>query len=341
MSTVRGFYIGVDVSKDSFSAAAAPEGMAPSAWRSLRARSFVSDEKGVEQFVAWLKALGGNVVCLCAEATGVYSWRLASVFAHKAQGAMPLLSIVNPRWPQGTAASLGVREKTDATDAAVLAVHALMHKPAPTPLLSAAMEELRELFRMREAVIQQSTATKNRIAAARTDVVRKELHKLLASLEKSIARIDKQIDKRIANDAAIAADFELLDSVPGIGRPLAIAILAEFGDLRQWKRSQIASYVGLFPRSHESGTSVRAKPRMAKRSNSHVRAKLFLGALASVAPRGLFKDFHKGLVKQGKAKMQSIGAIMRKLLVLARAVVISGKPFDRRAFEASQPQLPA
>lgn len=339
MSSNRKFYIGLDVSKDSFSAAAVAEGTSPTSWRSLRARKFGSDEKGVAQFIEWLGTLGGEVACLCAESTGVYSWRLAVSLSALANGALPLLSVVNPRWPKGTAASLGVREKTDAADAAVLAIHAMLHRPPQTALPAAAMEQLRELFRTREAIVQDCTAIKNRIEASRTDVARQELLKVLASLEKAVASIDKQIDKCIESDDCVAADIALLDSVPGIGRILAIAIVAEFGDLRKWSRSQLASYAGLFPSAHESGTSVKGKPRMAKRSNSHVRSKLFLAALGSASPRGLFRNFHQTLVQKGKAKMQSIGAIMRKLLILARAVVISGKPFDPQKFGASQAPL--
>lgn len=336
MDTGPAFYVGIDVAKDSLSAAAAPATMAPANWRSLKARTFANDEKGVGEFVAWLRGLGGAVACLCAEATGVYSWRLAKNLAAAAGESLPALSIVNPRWPKGTALSLGVREKTDAADAAILAVHALLHKPAPTPLRADAIEEFHELARTREAIVGQATATKNRIGTARTDVVREELQRLLASLEESLARIDKEIDARIAREQALATDFKLLDSVPGIGRLLAIAILAEYGDLRLWSRGQLASYAGLFPKAHESGTSVHAKPRLAKNANPRVRARLYLAAVASVSPRGIFRGDHKAFVARGKAKMQSIGAVMRKLLILARAVVVSGKAFDPAKYRAVQ-----
>jgi phosphohistidine phosphatase SixA len=45
-----------------------------------------------------------------------------------------------------------------------------------------------------------------------------------------------------------------------------------------------------------------------------------------------FKDFKKRLTEAGKSKMTIIGAIMRKLMVVIRAVVLSNQPFDRFRF---------
>ena len=53
-----------------------------------------------------------------------------------------------------------------------------------------------------------------------------------------------------------------------------------------------------------------------------------MAALSSPQFNPLMRETYHHMVVQGKKRMVAIGAIMRKILVLMRAVVVSGLPFD-------------
>ena len=103
-------------------------------------------------------------------------------------------------------------------------------------------------------------------------------------------------------------------------------------DLRRFERArQLTAYAGVSPRVVQSGTSVREKTRMCKRGNDRVRQALYLSAKASLntkEPNSL-STMHYRLCDGGKEGKAALGAVMRKQLTVMRAVIISGKPYER------------
>ena len=81
-------------------------------------------------------------------------------------------------------------------------------------------------------------------------------------------------------------------------------------------------------RHYESGTSVRARPRLSKRGNASLRRALYMPAVVTMRLTGWGKAFAARLAAAGKPKMVIIGALMRKLVEVAYAILKSGKPFD-------------
>jgi transposase len=80
---------------------------------------------------------------------------------------------------------------------------------------------------------------------------------------------------------------------------------------------------GLTPRVHESGTSVRPKPRISRQGNASLRKSLFMPALVVIQKtKNPLGQFYRRLVASGKAKKVAICAVTRKLLVLMRALVV-------------------
>ena len=85
---------------------------------------------------------------------------------------------------------------------------------------------------------------------------------------------------------------------------------------------------GLYPREYTSGKSVFKKPRLAKGGKGNVRRRLYMCAMVALKHNPVLKRFAKHLMAQGKTPMSALGALMRKLLLIARALVVSGKDFD-------------
>ena len=142
-------------------------------------------------------------------------------------------------------------------------------------------------------------------------------------------RLTRQARKLIAQDPQLVDRFELLDSVPGIGKTSAVQLLGELGVLapdleaRQW-----VAYAGLDPRQYTSGTSVHKKPRISKAGNKHLRHALFMPALVAVRHDPHFRTFYQHLLAKGKFKMQALVAVMRKLLHALHAMFKNHQPYD-------------
>jgi transposase len=320
------FCVGVDVSKLTFDAAVSPVGAVPESLSRLPVSSFQMTQAGAEDFKNWLSSclLGVSPNTIVIEATGVYSKRFAELIRPL---AIAPVSTVNPRYPHDFKRSLGVKDKTDAVDARILAVYGAMRTPKPDREVSAKEAHLKELHRLCDDTTQDIAAWKNRLEQASTASVLSIINATIRSLEKHLEKAQLEIKKLVASDERLSRDLNLICSVPGIGEKTAIMLLAELWDLRLWKRSNIVSYCGLFPRCHSSGTSVSKRPRLAKGGGARIRRGLFMCALSATRTKSKLAEFNRHLLQNGKTKMCAIGALMRKLLLTARAVVISGKPY--------------
>ena len=107
---------------------------------------------------------------------------------------------------------------------------------------------------------------------------------------------------------------------------MLLAFLAEparFGNARQ-----AVAFAGLDPRQHESGSSVRGKPRLSKVGHSFLRKALYMPAMVALYRTDWGKLFHERLAKNGKPPMLIIGAMMRKLVQVSYGVLKSGQAFQ-------------
>lgn len=133
----------------------------------------------------------------------------------------------------------------------------------------------------------------------------------------------------IAATPTLAADRELLESIPGVGAVTAQAILAELPEPARFSSAQqAAAYAGLVPREYGSGTSVKKRTRLSKAGNARLRKALDLPTLTAIRFNPLLKAFFERLVAAGKSKRAAVGACMRKLLMIAYGILNSRSPFD-------------
>ncbi|MBV9263182.1 MAG: IS110 family transposase, partial [Candidatus Eremiobacteraeota bacterium] len=122
---------------------------------------------------------------------------------------------------------------------------------------------------------------------------------------------------------------DLLTSIPGIGETTAGSLLAEIPHLDRFESAKaVAAYAGLSPRQRRSGTSIHGRPRLCKTGNSRLRNALYMPAIVALRFNPILRVFEDRLLSAGKHKRLIIGAVMRKLLVLAYGILRSGKRFD-------------
>jgi len=238
-------------------------------------------------------------------------------------GALGPVSMVNPQRTKAFGDSLGCRDKTDAGDARVLALYGATLQPQPTALPSPVHRELQECNRLFSALSVDKQAYQARLKdGPLSPLVCRELKHTILALDRRMASVQKHMDRLVENDSRLAEDAQRIASIKGVGQRTAYVLLAELGDLRRFDRNEIASYAGLYPRHHDSGTSVRKRPRMVKRGGAAIRKALYVCAMSAIQWNPQMRQLYRRLTKNGKAPMAALGAVMRKLLLLARSLLV-------------------
>jgi transposase len=308
----------LDVAKDSFHAELLDEG-------SARRKSFPNNAKGFMQLDTWLNNRGADRVHACLEATGGWSEPLALHLID----AGHVVSLVNPQRIRDFGRSQGLRTKTDAADAALIARFCLVHKPERWTPPSPAMRRLTALGRRREALVQMRVQEENRLNGPESEPsVQDSLRTIIAQLSSEIERIEREIDETIDGDDELRRQRDLLESIPGIARRSASAITAEFPRLAEFRSAKaVAAHAGLCPTIEQSGTSL-SRSRLSRSGSARLRRHLYFPALAAIRCNPNIRSFASRLRDRGKRPMVVIAAAMRKLLILAYGVVKSGRPFD-------------
>jgi transposase len=261
------------------------------------------------------------------EATGAYSTQLAAWLTEAQPELRP--AIANPKRTADFIQSLGLRNKTDRLDARALALYGMERRPAPYEPLRPERDQLRGLLRYRDALVQERVAENNRAKEPGHPAFVRALQKRrLSQLERDIEKLEQKARELFRKHPALQRDLDLLETIYGVGFLTAALILAELGDLRRFTQArQLTAFAGLSPRITQSGKTRRGT-HLCKQGNGRVRQALYMAAVA--ATRGttqLAQDYH-ALCERGKPRMVALGALMRKLLTVMRAVLLRQTPYQ-------------
>ena len=130
-----------------------------------------------------------------------------------------------------------------------------------------------------------------------------------------IKNIEVEIDNLLTDNPQLKNQADNMQTIPGIGKTTAVAILAESPDLSSFSSArELAAYAGLTPKHKTSGTSIRGKTSILKIGSSNLRKALYFPAIVAKNHNPVFKDFIQKLSNKGKPTKVIIVAIMRKLL---------------------------
>jgi transposase len=287
----------------------------------------ISNEKaGFRTLENFLKKRCPHKAHVCLEATGLYGDGVAE-FLHERGYTV---SVVNPARIKAYGDSQLKRNKTDRSDAALIADFCRTQQPDAWQPPVPEVKELRAMLRHLDDLQAMYQQEANRLQSGEQSVpVVAQLQQHLAFLEAQIAAIKQQIDDHFDQHPDLKHQRDLLTSIPGIGNTTAGRLLAELRDLRAFDTaSQVAAFVGVTPRQHQSGSSIRRASRISKQGNAALRAALYMPAVVAQRFNPLVRALAQRLEARGHCKMSIIVAAMHKLLHLAFGVLKSGQPFD-------------
>ena len=304
-------FVGIDVSKAQLDVHIRPSGEAFSTPRT---------PEGLVDLVARLGAVAPALIVL--EATGGFE---ISVAAALAAARLPV-AVINPRQIRDFARATGKLAKTDALDAAVIALFAERIRPDLRPLPDAAARELAELLGRRRQVVEMLTAERNRLkqASANRLILRLQAH--LSWLQQELSSADADLDTAIRASPLWRERVELMIEVPCIGPVVSRNLLVQLPELGRLTRREIAALAGIAPMNRDSGT-MRGR-RSIRGGRTALRATLFMATWVGVRHNPVLKAFYERLRAAGKPRMVAMVACMRKLLTIVNAMIRDNKSWQ-------------
>jgi len=320
------FWGGMDLAKRSFQAAL----WGHQELGKMSTQSFDRTRKAVKIALDWFKSMApkGVPIGIVMEATGTFAEDVAAWLLEMDPGLR--VAIVNPGQTSAFVKSLGLRNKTDDLDSRALARYGFERSPIvwerPTPEMAA----LKDLVRIRTDLVRARASMSCRLKDhERCPEACHALEATVRNLEGEVEALDRAIEDHIAAHQELAPSVKRLMSIKGVGIVTATTVLVELGDLRRFTRSrQLTAFAGLSPKQRLSGTSVKGKAHLCKQGSPRVRAVLYMAAGSAIRFNPDLKAFYEGLLAKGKTERSAQGAVMRKLLVLMRAVLKRGNDWE-------------
>jgi transposase len=166
----------------------------------------------------------------------------------------------------------------------------------------------------------------------------------LAALDEAIARVSAEIARRVR---PAAAALEALDTIPGVARRTAEALVAEVGtDLTRFpSAAHLASWAGLCPGDHQSAG--KRQSGRTRKANPWLRAALTEAAQGAARTKHTYLGAqYRRLAARRGAKRAAV-AVGHSILVIAYHLLTTGETyadlgpnyFDERARDAVQRRL--
>lgn len=293
--------VGVDVSKDWLDAHRLAD---------LADRRFANSKTGWRALIKWSE--GARIAF---EPSGPYHRGL-----ERALGVAGLPAVkVNPLQARRFAQAIGTRAKTDKVDARILArMAATLDLPA-TPPLSDTIRQLKELVNARQALVKDRTAAKNRTKQLTLTLLVRQAKARLQQIKTQMKAIETEINTIINGDRELAARRYILASIPGFSTLTATLLLVEAPELGTLEAKQAACLAGLAPFTRQSG---KWKGRaMIAGGRAFLRQVLYMPALVASRFNQDLKAVYQRLRAAGKLPKVALTALMRKLVILANALL--------------------
>lgn len=296
-------FVGLDISKQHIDVSVRPT---QERWRTAQ-----TDEDRAQLV---LRLVGLTPTLVVVEATGGYETAVVTALA---VAQVPVV-VVNPRQVRDFAKAIGQLAKTDAIDAAVLALFAERVRPEVRPLPDDAAHELVAVLTRRRQLLEMLTAERNRAATARRSV-RRSIQEHIRWLERRVHDTDADLTTMIHGSPLWRAQEDLLRSVPGIGPITARMLIALLPELGALSRREIASLVGVAPLNRDSGQQRGRRAIWGGRAA--VRAPLYMATVVATRRNPVIRAFYQRLRTAGKQPRVALVAAMRKLITILNAMV--------------------
>jgi transposase len=318
-------YIGIDVSKEKLDIVSIQQQGEKQGYEEIE-----NSPAGIKRWLCMLKkSIAGTLFCL--EPTGHYSnLVVALLLENKAR-----VWVANP---SDIRHSIGMqRGKNDKIDAGRIAEYAFRFKDKArlAEQSEVEMQAVKQLLAQREMLVidrakysSQIEDFKERIGKESYRLMKKNNQGIIAQIEKAIVVIETELQHKIESIPAIKQIYDLLLSIPGIGKVVASTLIAFTNGFERFSDARaLACHSGIAPFEYKSGSSIRGRNRVSHRSNKRLKSLLHMAALAAIKTKGDLKGYYERKVAEGKNRMSVLNAIRNKIIHRVFAVLKRNSPY--------------
>lgn len=186
-----------------------------------------------------------------------------------------------------------VRGKNDKADSKMIAQFAYLYRDRlkPTEMPSKTLISLRILINHRQLLVKRKSELKREIhkmnrmeLIVNVSFVTRCIKREMEWLEVEIEKAEQEMIELINQDELVKVNFELLNSVPGIGLVVSSSFLVQTRNFEGFETGQqLACYSGAAPFEYQSGSSIRGKTKIHPIANRQLKTLLTnSGVLSSV-----------------------------------------------------------
>ena len=139
---------------------------------------------------------------------------------------------------------------------------------------------------------------------------------ILKIIKEELKKIEKELENIIKKAPELTKNYELVKSVPCIGKVSGIQLLictGNFKKINTYRKS--ACYAGVAPFEYMSGTSIRGRTKISQMGNKCLKKLLHICSLSVLKhKRGELYEYYKRKIEEGKHTMSVLNALRNKLL---------------------------
>ncbi|MCQ2078353.1 MAG: IS110 family transposase [Bacteroidaceae bacterium] len=274
-------------------------------------------------------------ILICAEYTGRYIYPLVCA-------CRDLEVFLWMEDPTRIKNSFGVtRGKNDTVDARRIAEYSYRFndKAVAYNVKDKTIASLKELLSNRDQLLSdkvkyQTQLNDQKNYMDKSDYKRKSVlwEKVIETLQKMIDEIEGEMENIIGSDENIKHQMDLLTSIDGVGKKLAInMIVITEGFSRFQNARQFNCYAGLAPFQYTSGKSIHSKSKVSQRANKHIKALLHLCAVSAGTHMlsSEYKDYYERRRAEGKHPMCILNVIRAKIVARMFSVIKRDAPYSK------------
>lgn len=146
--------------------------------------------------------------------------------------------------------------------------------------------------------------------------------KLIEAIDIQIKKIESYIEQNIQDDIELREKATLIRSVPGVGKVVSWMMIAKtdgFTSISDPRK--MACYCGVVPFDHQSGTSIKYRPRVSVFADKKMKSVLHLAAMSAIRLNNQLRIYYLRKVEEGKNKMSVLNAVRNKIIHRMFAVI--------------------
>jgi len=265
------------------------------------------------------------------EATGNYHVQLASYL----YGDNKAISVINPLVVKRFSQMRLLRAKTDKKDAVMIYDYGQLDGLKLWKAPKSYITEIKQLFTAVDLMLKHRLGYSNQVEAfqlvSNSENLVSVLTTKITELNATIKELEEKAEKLVKENAKEL--YSKLTTITSIGKKTAVLLIAITNEFKNFENSkQLSSYIGISPRTYQSGTSVNGKGKICKMGMGQIRKILFMASLTASKHNLACRTMFERLVEKGRPKKVALVAVMNKLIKQAFAIGTRLENYDETKF---------